>query len=79
LKTLPQREVSERVEEIWTEFLAPDASCPVNVDSHSHEITKRNMAKPDRWTFDPAAVPSTYLYYIHSEIYISIYLVLYDN
>jgi regulator of G-protein signaling len=56
LKALPQKDVAQRVAEIWAEYLAPDASCPINVDSHSHEITKRNMAQPDRWTFDTAAV-----------------------
>ncbi|RZF34282.1 hypothetical protein LSTR_LSTR010256 [Laodelphax striatellus] len=50
-----QRDVQERVTEIWAEYLAPDASCPVNVDSHSHELTKRNMQHPDRWSFDTAA------------------------
>lgn len=56
LKALPQKDVQDKVDEIWTEFLAPDASCPINVDSQSYEITKRNVENPDRWSFDVAAV-----------------------
>lgn len=59
LKTLPQRDVQIKVEEIWNEFLGPDASCPINVDSRSFEMTKRNLEKPDRWSFDVAAVGTT--------------------
>lgn len=59
LKALPQKDVMQRVNVIWAEYLAPDASCPVNVDSHSLEITKKNMLQPDRWTFDTAAVSLT--------------------
>lgn len=56
LKTLPQSEVQNKVNEIWAEFLAPDASCPINVDSKSYEVTKKNMENLDRWSFDCAAV-----------------------
>ncbi|BES92842.1 Hypothetical protein NTJ_05651 [Nesidiocoris tenuis] len=76
LKCLPQSQVIEKVTEIWSEFLGPDASCPVNIDSHSHELTKKNMAKPDRWTFDPAAAhvyhlmkTDSYSRYLRSEMY----------
>ncbi|XP_014251590.1 regulator of G-protein signaling 7 [Cimex lectularius] len=76
LKALPQSEVAEKVKEIWNEYLAPDASCPVNIDSHSNEITKKNMVKPDRWTFDPAAAhvyhlmkTDSYSRYLRSEMY----------
>uniref|UniRef100_A0A1B6MK51 RGS domain-containing protein n=1 Tax=Graphocephala atropunctata TaxID=36148 RepID=A0A1B6MK51_9HEMI len=76
LKALPQKDVLQRVSEIWAEYLAPDASCPINVDSHSHEITKRNMAQPDRWTFDTAAAhvyhlmkSDSYSRYLRSEMY----------
>lgn len=48
-------------EEIWSEYLSPDAGCPINVDSQSHELTKKNMEKPDRWTFDTAAVSLSFL------------------
>ncbi|XP_039275015.1 regulator of G-protein signaling 7-like, partial [Nilaparvata lugens] len=57
-------------------YLAADASCPVNVDSHSHELTKRNMTHPDRWSFDTAAAhvyhlmkSDSYSRYLRSEMY----------
>lgn len=58
LKALPLSDVQEKVEEIWGEFLAPDASCPINVDSRSYEMTKKNMENPDCWSFDATAVRS---------------------
>lgn len=76
LKTLPQTEVQAKVNEIWSEFLAPDASCPINVDSKSYEITKKNMESPDRWSFDCAAAhvyqlmkSDSYSRYLRSEMY----------
>ncbi|XP_014289627.1 regulator of G-protein signaling 7 isoform X2 [Halyomorpha halys] len=77
LRWLPQKKVSDKVLEIWSEFLAPDASCPVNIDSHSHDITKKNMeSHPDRWTFDAAAAhvyhlmkTDSYSRYLRSETY----------
>ncbi|XP_049783624.1 regulator of G-protein signaling 7 isoform X2 [Schistocerca cancellata] len=56
VKALPQKDVQDKVNEIWAEYLAPDASCPINVDSRSYEITKKNMESPDRWSFDVAAM-----------------------
>lgn len=56
MKALPQSEVQEKVAEIWGEYLAPDASCPINVDCQSYDVTKKNMENPDRWSFDCAAV-----------------------
>lgn len=77
LRWLPQKKVSDKVLEIWSEFLAPDASCPVNIDSHSHDVTKKNMeSHPDRWTFDAAAAhvyhlmkTDSYSRYLRSEMY----------
>jgi len=76
LKALPQCQVADRVSVIWAEYLGPDASCPVNVDSHSNDITKKNMLKPDRWTFDTAAAhvyhlmkTDSYSRYLRSEMY----------
>jgi len=64
------------VDEIWTEFLASDASCPINVDSRSYEITKKNMETLDRWSFDVAAAhvyhlmkSDSYSRYLRSEMY----------
>lgn len=76
LKSLPQREVAEKANEIWQEFLSPDASCPVNVDSRSLELTRRAMDNPDRWTFDVAAAhlyhlmkSDSYSRYVRSDMY----------
>lgn len=46
----------EQVTDIWNEFLADDASCPINVDSRSYDATKKNLDKPDQWSYDVAAV-----------------------
>ncbi|XP_043251998.1 regulator of G-protein signaling 7 isoform X2 [Colletes gigas] len=56
LKTLPQKDIQTKINEIWYEYLGPDASCPINVDSQSFEITRKNLQKADRWCFDVAAV-----------------------
>ncbi|KAK9751909.1 GGL domain [Popillia japonica] len=76
LKTLPQSQVQEKVNEIWGEFLASDASCPINVDSKSYEITKKNMENPDRWSFDCASnhvyhlmKSDSYSRYLRSDMY----------
>lgn len=76
LKALPQKDVQDKVNEIWVEYLAPDASCPVNVDACSYEITKKNMENPDRWSFDVVAShvyhlmkSDTYSRYLRSEMY----------
>uniref|UniRef100_A0A1B6DTC2 Regulator of G-protein signaling 7 n=2 Tax=Clastoptera arizonana TaxID=38151 RepID=A0A1B6DTC2_9HEMI len=76
LKALPQKDVQQRVSDIWTEYLAPDASCPVNIDSHSHEVTKKNLTHPDRWSFDTAAAhvyhlmkSDSYSRYLRSDMY----------
>ena len=56
MKSLPLSKVQRCADEIWSEYLAPDASCPINVDSQSHELSRKNMSAPGRWTFDIAAV-----------------------
>lgn len=55
LKQIHLKDVPVKVQEIWNEYLAPDANCPINIDSRSYENTKINMQNPDRWTFDEAA------------------------
>lgn len=65
-------------------FLSPsfsfslDANCPINIDSKSYEVTKRNMeAKPNsRYIFDEAAghvyqlmKNDSYPRYLRSEMY----------
>ncbi|KAK4006866.1 hypothetical protein OUZ56_012021 [Daphnia magna] len=76
LKALPSSQVGARAMEIWNEFLGPEAKCPVNVDSKSHEATRLAMDKPDRWTFDRAAAhvyhlmrSDSYSRYLRSEMY----------
>ncbi|GFY73826.1 regulator of G-protein signaling 7 [Trichonephila inaurata madagascariensis] len=56
LKQVHASEVGLKVEEIWNEFLEADANTPVNIDSKSYELTKKNALTPDRWVFDTAAV-----------------------
>uniref|UniRef100_A0A8D8U5U1 Regulator of G-protein signaling 7 n=2 Tax=Cacopsylla melanoneura TaxID=428564 RepID=A0A8D8U5U1_9HEMI len=76
LKCLPLSEVPLKAEEIWSEFLAVDASCPINVDSRSHELTRKNIETPSRWAFDTAAAhvyhlmkSDSYSRYLRSDIY----------
>lgn len=76
LKALPQSEVQNKVSDIWIEFLAPDASCPINVDSKSYELTKKNMEVPDRWSFDCAAVCRFILLFLVSISRISINILI---
>ncbi|GIY03851.1 regulator of G-protein signaling 7 [Caerostris darwini] len=56
LKQVHSKDIPFKVQEIWNLYLAPDAKEAINIDSKSFEKTKRNMAKPDRWTFEEAAV-----------------------
>lgn len=45
------------VTEIYNEFISKTSSSPVNIDCKVSEITEKNLrTKPDRWTFDDAAV-----------------------
>ncbi|CAG2112203.1 unnamed protein product, partial [Medioppia subpectinata] len=57
LKCVHSRDVSHKVQEIWNEYLGSDANCPINIDSKSFEISKKNMdSNPNnRWIFDEAA------------------------
>ena len=72
MKKLAQIDVAEECGRIWLQFLAPGvAEMLVNVDSTSHNITKNNMKKPDRWTFDVAAA---HLYYLMTSDSYSRYL-----
>ncbi|XP_022700723.1 regulator of G-protein signaling 7-like isoform X1 [Varroa jacobsoni] len=51
------KEVATTVQEIWNEYLASDANCPINIDSRSFEHTRRNIEgkNGDRWAFEEAA------------------------
>ncbi|XP_053681228.1 regulator of G-protein signaling 7-like [Anopheles nili] len=65
MKALPQSQIKEAAQAIWNEYLAPDAACPVNVDSKSlelaREVVKEGAAQPTRWCFDVAADHVFYL------------------
>ncbi|KAH8387190.1 hypothetical protein KR093_005437, partial [Drosophila rubida] len=79
MKALPQSEIKEAIQKIWQEFLAPDAPCPVNVDSKSVELAREAVnspSGPNRWCFDVAAShvyhlmkSDSYSRYLRSEMY----------
>ncbi|XP_017869788.1 PREDICTED: regulator of G-protein signaling 7 [Drosophila arizonae] len=79
MKALPQSEIKEAIQKIWQEFLAPDAPCPVNVDSKSVELAREAVNSPNgpnRWCFDVAAShvyhlmkSDSYSRYLRSEMY----------
>ncbi|VDP23996.1 unnamed protein product, partial [Soboliphyme baturini] len=48
------RFVPIRVTAIYNDFLGPNASSPVNVDSKVMDNTNRNLENPGRWSFDEA-------------------------
>ncbi|XP_053657667.1 regulator of G-protein signaling 7-like [Anopheles marshallii] len=65
MKALPQSQIKDAAQAIWNEYLAPDAACPVNIDSKSlelaREVVKEGAAQPSRWCFDVAADHVFYL------------------
>uniref|UniRef100_A0A182NCM2 Regulator of G-protein signaling 7 n=1 Tax=Anopheles dirus TaxID=7168 RepID=A0A182NCM2_9DIPT len=65
MKALPQSQIKDAAKAIWNEYLAPDAACPVNIDSKSLElardVVKEGAAQPSRWCFDVAADHVFYL------------------
>ncbi|XP_053947819.1 regulator of G-protein signaling 7 [Anastrepha ludens] len=79
MKTLPQSEIKEAIQKIWQEFLAPEAPCPVNVDSKSVELAREAVNAvngPNRWCFDVAAAhvyhlmkSDSYSRYLRSDMY----------
>ncbi|XP_022248545.1 regulator of G-protein signaling 7-like, partial [Limulus polyphemus] len=76
LKQVHSKDVPVKVQEIWNEYLGPDANSPINIDSKSYELTKKNIEKPGRWTFDEAASHlyhlmknDSYQRYLRSEMY----------
>ncbi|KAL8624384.1 hypothetical protein ACOMHN_012784 [Nucella lapillus] len=55
LKGLPMREVNKKVHEMFSEFLAPGAHNPVNVDCQIMELVRRRMENnPTRFCFEEA-------------------------
>ncbi|XP_055612407.1 regulator of G-protein signaling 7-like [Uranotaenia lowii] len=79
MKAQPQSKVKEAAHAIYLEFLAPDAPCPVNVDSKSMELAREAVseaAPPNRWCFDVAAAhvyhlmkSDSYSRYLRSDMY----------
>ena len=79
MKTLPQSGVKEAANSVWGEYLAPDAPCPVNVDSKSVELAREAVhgpSGPNRWCFDVAAAhvyhlmkSDSYSRYLRSDMY----------
>ncbi|CAL1284270.1 unnamed protein product [Larinioides sclopetarius] len=76
LKQVHSRDIPVKVQEIWDQYLAPEAKEAINIDSKSYEITKKNMEKPDRWAFEEAAAhlyqlmkSDSYSRYLRSEMY----------
>ncbi|XP_053672255.1 regulator of G-protein signaling 7-like [Anopheles nili] len=79
MKAQPQSKVKEAAHAIYLEFLAPDAPCPVNVDSKSMELAREavsSTAPANRWCFDVAAAhvyhlmkSDSYSRYLRSDMY----------
>ena len=52
-----QKDVFNRVKEIYNEFLSPGAFYSINIDQRVMNLTKNNMSTaPNRYTFDLAQV-----------------------
>lgn len=56
LKRMPQQDVGQRAQDIWTEFLAEGAPSSINLDSHSYERTSQNLKDPGRYSYEDAQV-----------------------
>ncbi|KAM7395150.1 hypothetical protein PAMA_006753 [Pampus argenteus] len=54
LKRMPQQEVAQRAQDIWTEFLSEGAPSSINLDSHSYERTSQNLKDPGRYSYEDA-------------------------
>uniref|UniRef100_A0A673CLT7 Regulator of G protein signaling 6 n=1 Tax=Sphaeramia orbicularis TaxID=375764 RepID=A0A673CLT7_9TELE len=54
LKRMPQQDVAQRAQDIWTEFLAEGAPSSINLDSHSYERTSQNLKDPGRYSYEDA-------------------------
>jgi regulator of G-protein signaling len=78
MKSLKQSQIKETANQIWEEFLAPDASMPVNVDSKSLDMARQahTSPQPSRWCYDMAAdhvyhlmKSDSYSRYLRSDMY----------
>ncbi|XP_043505156.1 uncharacterized protein LOC122526068 isoform X3 [Polistes fuscatus] len=50
-----QAQITEKVNDIFREFLAPGAPCEINIDGKTMEKVHQEMRNPSRFTFDSAA------------------------
>ncbi|XP_055547042.1 regulator of G-protein signaling 7-like [Wyeomyia smithii] len=80
MKAQPQSKIKDAANAIWNEYLAPDAACPVNIDSKSLELARDAISggtvSQSRWCFDVAADHVFYLMksdsysrYLRSDMY----------
>jgi regulator of G-protein signaling len=78
MKSLKQSQIKETANQIWEEFLSPDASMPVNVDSKSLDMARQahDHPTPTRWCYDHAAdhvyhlmKSDSYSRYLRSDMY----------
>lgn len=80
MKAQPQSKIKDAANAIWNEYLAPDAACPVNIDSKSLELAREAISggtgNQSRWCFDVAADHVFYLMksdsysrYLRSDMY----------
>lgn len=54
LRYATNKDIEIRVNDIYNEFLAPNAHCPINIDSRIMAITKAKKENPNRHTYDEA-------------------------
>ncbi|CAF1576147.1 unnamed protein product, partial [Didymodactylos carnosus] len=74
---IPQKDVANKVKEIYNEFLSPGAYYSINIDQRIMNITKKNINNyPNRYTYDEAQehifnlmTRDTYNRFLRSELY----------
>ncbi|CAF0778972.1 unnamed protein product [Didymodactylos carnosus] len=74
---IPQKDVANKVKEIYNEFLSPGAYYSINIDQRIMNLTKQNMSNhSSRYTFDEAQehifnlmTRDTYNRFLRSELY----------
>ncbi|XP_033115835.1 regulator of G-protein signaling 7-like [Anneissia japonica] len=54
LKASPMKMLKQKTQEIWKDFLSPDAPCPINIDSRVMDETRKHMETAGRYAFDAA-------------------------
>ncbi|EDO34351.1 predicted protein [Nematostella vectensis] len=76
LKATPIKQVPEKAQEIYTEYLSEHSTSPINVDCKTHEEVEMNLEKPGRYMFDAAQdhifqlmKSDSYSRFLRSELY----------